>query len=395
MTPTAKDTAEDPFTVLRPRLQKALKGFSRDSADWSEQAPTKSVKPEPEQFPVPELILFALRNVLGFRWFGPGEKMRWAVNFGFNGAPVSLEMAKFGFRIYAAESVDMKRLCGQLQVAVKHVEDWLEPIAKQQAAAGNVTVANRHSEFDSRYRFFRDLADRSYRTAERKPRAKPAKAKPDSLSPVLAEFARGWNQTMRARTQGFYHSTAMVDAYFSRLEHNLVLLRAFSGKPLLEGELTAYLSKLWDEKLKALVDVDEPAMQKLYSDLKRIKERVRNPFAHGGVENDGGSLFVHIPTVGALPANFTQIRNSVRFNFIPVEKDDHGAACAVFDEFDEAMRNGPLSSAHDFIEASVDPVYSADQIALYKRLCEGTTQERKEWIMHWSYEQDRHDNMDY
>ncbi|PIT06399.1 hypothetical protein TSA1_29795 [Bradyrhizobium nitroreducens] len=268
-------------------------------------------------------------------------------------------------------------------------------MAKQQAAAGNVTVANRHSEFDSRYRFFRDLADRSYRTAERKPRAKPAKAKPDSLSPVLAEFARGWNQTMRARTQGFYHSTAMVDAYFSRLEHNLVLLRAFSGKPLLEGELTAYLSKLWDEKLKALVDVDEPAMQKLYSDLKRIKERVRNPFAHGGVENDGGSLFVHIPTVGALPANFTQIRNSVRFNFIPVEKDDHGAACAVFDEFDEAMRNGPLSSAHDFIEASVDPVYSADQIALYKRLCEGTTQERKEWIMHWSYEQDRHDNMDY
>jgi hypothetical protein len=50
-------------------------------------------------------------------------------------------------------------------------------------------------------------------------------------------------------------------------------------------------------------------MQTLYSRLKRIKERVRNPFAHGGVENDGGSLLVHIPTIGAMPANFTQIRD--------------------------------------------------------------------------------------
>lgn len=394
MNEPAKDT-NDPFIVLRARLQKALVGFSRDFVSWSEQPPTQNIRPEPSQFPVPELILFALRNVLGFRTSGPGEKMRWAVSCGFNGAPVSFEMAKFGFRIYAAASVDMKRLCGQLQVAVKHVEDWLTPLAKQQAAKGNVTVANRLSEFDSRYRFFRSLADRSYRIAERRPRSKVSQSKESASSASLSQLTKSWNHAMRARTKGFYHSTAMVDAYFSRLEHILVLLRAFTGNPLQEGDLTEFLAMTWDEKLKALIDVDEPAIQKLYSDLKRIKERVRNPFAHGGVENDGGSLFVHIPTVGALPANFTQIRNSVRFNFIPVGKDDHGATCDVFDAFDEMMRTGSLGSAHSFVEAGIDPAFSSDSLAVYKRLSEGAAEEREEWFSRWHYENDRHANMDY
>ena len=44
-----------------------------------------------------------------------------------------------------------------------------------------------------------------------------------------------------------------------------------------DGELTALLGMAWDDKVKVLVDVDDWSMQKLYSDLKLIKERVRNP----------------------------------------------------------------------------------------------------------------------
>lgn len=70
-------------------------------------------------------------------------------------------------------------------------------------------------------------------------------------------------------------------------------------------------------------------------------------------------------------SNFTQIRNSVRFNFIPVGKDDHGAACAVFDAFDEAVRTGRLANADSFVEAHIDPAFSADALTLYKKLGEG------------------------
>ena len=200
---------------------------------------------------------------------------------------------------------------------------------------------------------------------------------------------------MIAKRQGFYYSVAMVDAFFSRLEHMLVLLRAFCGAPMRDGELTALLSMAWDDKVKVLVDVDDPTMQKLYSDLKRIKERVRNPFAHGGVENDGGSLFVHIPTVGAMPANFTKIRDSVQFNFIPVDNDDHGSACAVFDAFDQAIREGPLKGAQALVENGIDPSFAAEQLLTYKEIAEGSDELREMWCQSWHHENDRHNNMDY
>ena len=48
------------------------------------------------------LVLFALRNVLGFSWRGQEEKVRWSVFCTFNGVLVSFEMRKFGFTICTA-----------------------------------------------------------------------------------------------------------------------------------------------------------------------------------------------------------------------------------------------------------------------------------------------------
>jgi hypothetical protein len=386
----------DPFAVLRPKLVKALVGLSSELPEnWHRRELESQVRPEPAQFPVPDLVLFALRNVLGFSWAGREEKVRWSVYGIFTGVLVSFELRKFGFTICAPKgaNIELKRLCGQLQVAVKHVEDWLAPFAKLQAMKGNVTVANRYHEFDRRYRFFRDLAHRSYRKADKKPRKKQ-KSKNEPAA-VFDDIAATWSHMMRAKTQGYYYSIAMLDAFFSRLEHILVLLRAFCGRPLRDGELTEFLSETWDDKLKALADVDEPAMQTLYSRLKRLKERVRNPFAHGGVENDRGSLLVHIPTVGAMPANFTQIRDSVRFNFLPIDKDDHVSACAIFDDFEQKIRQGPLKGAYSLVESGIDPSFAAKELATYNQVAAGNAEEREEWCQYWHDENDRHNNMDY
>jgi hypothetical protein len=378
---------EDIFGILRPRLAKALVGFSRDlPQDWDQQHLENRTRPARTEFPVPELVLFALRNVLGFRCIGPEEKVRWSVYCTFNQVLVSLELQKSGFTICAAKgaSIDLDRLCGQLCVAVKHVEHWLEPRANAWVAEGNVTIANRHYEFDSRYLFFRKRADRAYLRADHKLRRK-------SESVTTGDLLSG---SRRATRRGFYYSTAMIDAFFSRLEHHLVLLRAFAGDPLTDGQLPKFLSDRWGDKLVALIDVGEPAMLKLYSELKRIKERIRNPFAHGAIENDHGSLFVHIPTVGALPANFTRIRHSVRFNFVPVGKEDHRSACAVFDAFDKAMRTGSRSGAYSFIEAGIHPSFDVDTLAAYKRLSVAPANERQEWFERWHDEDDRHRNME-
>jgi hypothetical protein len=151
---------EDIFGILRPQLTKALVGFSRDlPEDWRQQHLGNRIRLARTEFPVPELVLFALCNVLDFRSTGPEEKVRWSVYCTFKGVLVSFERQKGGFTICAAKDarIDLDRICGQLRHAVRHVEDRLKPIAKAQAAEGNVTIANRQ-EFDSRYLFFRKRA---------------------------------------------------------------------------------------------------------------------------------------------------------------------------------------------------------------------------------------------
>jgi hypothetical protein len=49
-----------------------------------------------------------------------------------------------------------------------------------------------------------------------------------------------------------------------------------------------------------------------------IKERLRNPLAHGGFERGWASLYFHFHRVGAIPASLTRFRDGVRFNLIPV-----------------------------------------------------------------------------
>jgi hypothetical protein len=187
------DRAPDPFAVLRPGLITALVGFSRElPEDWLGQELESRGRPEPSDFPLRDFALFALRNVLGFSWSGPEEKVRWSVYGTFAGVLVALEMRKFGFTICTAKeaNIEIKRLCGQLQVAGTHVEDWLAPFAKSRAAKGNVTVANRYNEFESRYRFFRRLADQSYRRSDKKADARSEAKGERRIDSRLRRFRR-------------------------------------------------------------------------------------------------------------------------------------------------------------------------------------------------------------
>ncbi|WP_271606235.1 hypothetical protein [Bradyrhizobium sp. CCBAU 11434] len=294
-------STDDALSVLRKRLEKALVGFSRQTPEgWERRDLASAMKPSRDDFPVPDLVKFALGPCTCFR--PPVRKTKCVGLLMFNGVEVSLELRKFGFTIChaAGAKVDLNRLCGQLCHAVAVTEQWLAALAQEQIQANNVTIANRNTEFDRRYRFFRELADSAYKRAAKaplkKPKAKTALSEMDEIAATFDDMMASWRHNSRLSTEGFFYSVAMVDAFYSRLEYQLILLRAFHGTPLTQGELKAFLSLNWDEKIRTFIDVDaDAATQKLYSQLKQLKERVRNPFSHGGVENDGGSLFVHVP----------------------------------------------------------------------------------------------------
>jgi len=392
-------TSTDTFETLKLRVTKTLVGFSKEFPDDQSGYDIPSSRPDKRDFPVPELVLFMMRNVMGWGWSGHGEKVRWTVYGSFKGFPVLFELRKFGFAIgmKGGDVNDQRRLINQLKTALKHVETFLAPIAKHQVALGEASIANRFSEFDSRYRFFREMANKAYAKAKIQPRKRKVRdegAGQDPISSSMNDIMSGMNRMMRANHEGFYYSTAMVDSYFSLLEHRLVLLRAFSGKPLAPGELLKFLSGKWDVKLSQIVS-DATLSAKPLGKMRDIKERIRNPFAHGGFENDGGSIFFHLPHIGAIPTNFSRFGNSVRFSFIPIEQEDHADVCAIFDSLDELLTTGVLKRPHRLMDAGVDPSYDEDHIKKYHAAVSGTEDDLEEFLDRWGHEYMMHANMDY
>jgi hypothetical protein len=205
------------------------------------------------------------------------------------------------------------------------------------------------------------------------------------------------NRATVAEREAFFLSAAMVDAYFSLLEHQLILLRAFTGKPMAAGDFEKLLSANWERKLATVLDLNSKGREgkELLGELRRIKERIRNPFAHGGVENDRGSIYVQLGSFGAVPANFSRARNSVRFNFRPIVAEDHTAMCEVFDRLDAMLEAGELSLPHEFLDSSVDPMFDPVTLGEYAAAVKGGAEAVGEWIERWSQEWERHHNADY
>ncbi|PTQ12095.1 hypothetical protein CLG96_05875 [Sphingomonas oleivorans] len=256
-------------------------------------------------------------------------------------------------------------------------------------------IINRFAEFDERYRFHRALADAAYH------RPMPsdedgAEAGTDRTKRLGASLTSRINARLSADREGFFHSTAMIDAYFSSLEHRLVLLRVFTGRPFAEGDMLALLGMKWGDKLKTVLTAPfSNETSDILGRMRRIKERIRNPFAHGGVENDNGSLFFRLPSIGAVPANFSQFGQSVRFSMLPVDAEGHAESCETFDALDQLLSTGALAGPDQFMRGGVDPVFDAEHCAEYaEAIAEGPVG-IDAYIDGWSDQWERHVNMDY
>lgn len=385
---------------FRQRLAARLKGFSAEMTTEAKAMRMRSYKPDRALFPVPELVLFALREGMGWKWQGHGEKVRWTVRGTIDGHRVAFEHQKFGFAVFLPENrPELKaRVEGQLRAALCEVENYLSSFAEAQVDRGEVVIANRFSEFEDRYQFHRGMADAAY-GFELEPldaHSENGERAAAQVKPFSRYMTERLNSLATSQREAFFHSTAMIDAYFSCLEHRLVLLRAFTGRPFAQGEVLTLLSMRWGDKLREVLGLPySTEAAEIIGRLRRIKERIRNPFAHGGVENDKGSIFFHLPMVGMIPANFTRFGDSIRFSVIPVEADDHADACTTFDALDALLSSGGLASAHQFVRWGVDPNFDAAHSTQYANAIAGGSDMVEAYIAAWSRRWENFQNMDH
>jgi len=378
-------------------LKKSLKDFSpsidpETSLIYSQKSSKFHIGSDEIQ--VPELIQFIFSNILNYTVMGPGEKLRWQVRFFYENIDATFALEKFGLRLYlSSPTEDQEKLIkikneitGKLSRLILKAEKHIfTPFAKHQIKERNFTIANHYHKFENRFDFFRNKATNDYIPEVQKG------------NESIHELARKFNALQEYKYEQSYYAIAMLDAYFSFLEHLFVLILPIAEKPCKKYDLVQFISSFWSQKYKVLFDVKKNRKAKeFYDQLNELKENFRNYYAHGGFEKNGESLYFHFPGIGALPAKLSSKKNEPHFDFFPIDDTSTSHMIKVIDKFDEWLRSDDsgVKYAVRYAESGLD--MPCDSQHIDEIICSMTNiQEFDKLLEKYSHVTDMHDNMDY
>jgi hypothetical protein len=370
------------------RSARALAPDSADQPDLIWQCKSTKKRVSRAEMPVPTLAYYLLTQILEYPLGDRGDKTHWAIPFRFDGHRVCLTSEKFGIRLYTPEAspVDLadrvlQTLNHALGVLEKH---YLVGYAKTCVSSGQVIVPNQFRSFEKTYRYFRENAQAAF--------SKVSKTQPSELESILASWL---NAQLDASPQGFYNTIAMLDAYFSRLEHALVFSLAFAGYTAGTDNVADFIRRPWADKFKRIASVSSNTTAKsLYDRLFNIKEVFRNTYAHGGFEKHGASLYIPLPDASVVPARLSDIADSPQFDFLLGKETTFHEICATFDEVDKWFREQECPYAWRLLASGLN--VSFDDASLAKLHDAATSLDAfDEWIAHTQQWLDVYRNADY
>lgn len=342
-----------------------------------------------DALPVPGFARWILADFLGGPDTGRDEKLAWQIRFWFEGRRCALALQKFGLRLYMdPEGLDRKsaertatsivaRLEKAIQVAEREV---FRPFAEDQVRVGKVTINNQHYQLRTMYEHFRTIAQDPTLAAETDARQKVVES--------------GWNHRVRLERLRFYHGVAMVNAYFSFLEHVLVLVWPFVGYRPKVDDLEAFIGKRWTDKFKSVFDLSAPGTAKvLYDDLRGVAEEYRNTYTHGGFDKERGAFLIHFPH-GAVPALMSGIRDRRQFEFTPLPEVALTTITSLFDRVDAWLANGPAGYGMRYARAGFDVPFNQESIDI-ARAAMSSDDDFEEFLARQGHLIDRMMNMDW
>jgi hypothetical protein len=258
---------------LKQRLQSKLSGFAPHTLSSDEVVPLLTQakhRINRETVPIPRLIPYLFCDILHYPAGQRFDKMHWSVAFTYNGVTCVIADEKFGVRFYYTDGVcvDPQEVFGKINRALRIIEkEVLVPAAEAALDNNKVRVANHFASLDDRYRFFRELAQQRHDSLP------PTRR--DHLSQMLAHLFR---ENLDADRELAHYNVAMIDAYFSRLEHLLVLALAFSHFDPVTDHLTSFVGANWGTKYQRILSLSDHSAKIFYDRMLSLKESFRNPF---------------------------------------------------------------------------------------------------------------------
>lgn len=365
------------------RLRLALKGFAPATPENVKVRSGRGhrIRVSPQTLPLaplPYLVLLAI----GCKNLGRGEKLAWAVPFAFEGAYCELSSEKFGLRLFidkeaTGDASEVSAIAGRILSRLNKGQRLLDarvlrPLAMEELRAGRVILRNQYYQLRETYEYFREGAQLAYAGKGRANRP---------------------NRIFALEAEAFHNTIAMVGAYFSLLEHLLVLVTPFLDSTLVGQDLLDLIGDKWSTKFRKTLGVDDPIAKRFHDEFRRISEEYRNTFAHGGFDKSRATMGFRIPGVGWLPAMLSDIRDSPHFNFVPADQTDYGKICALFDEFDGWVESVAAVHGMIWVKAGLDVRFDEEFRADLLRSLDDDTY--MEFVESTSGLVDLHTNMDY
>lgn len=291
--------------------------------------------PKAYKIKMPYIVFIIFVKILKFDYSGIGEKVAWEIPVLYKEIPFILAHRKFGFTISTPERDDMDvnelaiDAIKMIHKAIPYAEPLVEPEIRKIVNEGRITLESEYSEIHSRYMFFRRKASAEFKNTK----------KEDEMSKLIREI-RDEPFTTRG---GQYYLVAMLDAYYSLLEHLLVLLIPFLKVKLPEETtMEKFISSNWKDKYNFVFSgVKDKNVAAHLDALIKIKEQYRNPISHGNFQKNGASIYVHMRALGAIPMVLTKSKRNLSYGFTGLSVITFQDICASFDAFDKFLDEHP------------------------------------------------------
>lgn len=348
------------------------------------------------EIPIPEMILFVMFHILHYPTYGPEEKERWRIDFSYKNTNCSFALQKFGLVLYVS-AIDQKdgnalvirnEIIGKLNRKLTKLENkFLTHFTKDQILNHNVTIKNQYYDLENRYVYFKNRAEHAFSTVSNL----------NSKSKSKRTLSNDLSTLFKSNTELYYNSIAMLDAYFSFLEHLFVLIYPLVLKHLESFKLVEFISSYWSDKFTNIFDINKNAQAKsFYDKLDRVKENYRNYYAHGGFEKGGASLFIHFGNIGAIPAQLSKVKNKPHFNFFPIGTDSFTNICNTIDNFNEWLRSdlSGILPAIKFANSGLNIPCDHKNLTKIRNAMKSDSK-LDALIEYYSHVSDLHANMDY
>lgn len=340
----------------------------------------------------PYSIFMALVYFAGFKYWGKQEKVAWSIPFTYKNKPYLISHEKFGVKLRTFKTSILskeltKEMLYMLRKALSVTDKLMQPFARKQLRKGSVTIINKYFTLDSMYIYFRNRAKALYK--RKKPKKKIISIDSDG-NPT------GWScDPLKYDREGFFNTIAMIDAYFSRLEHVLILLLPFVGFNPKKESLTAVISGYWTDKYRRIFKISSDKKAKInYDNLIVIKEKYRNSIMHGFFERNKGSMLFHAPGIGAVPFYLSNFSKSIHYSVYPIQYESFDKICAIFDEFDKFMTKSQTKYGIKYIKSGLDVACDTHSLKKYGKAML-SNKEFNKFIEYMGYLSDRVANMDW